>query len=225
MQETRRQILDVLKTEGMCTVDELVQALRQLRGDKITAVTVRHHLSILQADGFVDTPEMRHRSTPGRPQHVYALTEQGLAQFPTNYQRLATGLLERMRQHIQGDVVNVIIEGVADDMAQEANIPVGSVQERLEAVVSYLSDHGYDANWEPADKALLEESIGEQKQGFVLYMHNCPYHHIAHGEDTLCHLDMRMISKMLGVVPRLLSRVVDGGQTCAYLIPDKTKPL
>lgn len=211
MQETRQQILDILKTHQMLTVDKIVDALREKRGDNITAVTVRHHLSILQADGFIETPEMKHRNAPGRPQYLYALTERGYAQFPTNYQKLAEGLLRQMGRHVHEDTVNVILEGIADDMMNEADIPDGALSDRLDAVVDYLTNHGYNARWERAS----------QEDAYLLYMDNCPYHHLSHQDETLCHLDMRLISKMLGVVPRFVSRIALGDKTCAYLIPDK----
>ena len=84
MQETRRQILDILKAAGEATVDEIVEALHERRGKDITAVTVRHHLIRLQEDQLIAAPQLRHRNTPGRPQHIYALTEKATAQFPNN---------------------------------------------------------------------------------------------------------------------------------------------
>jgi len=207
MQETRQQILQILKENGESTVDSIVSALRDLRGDKITAVTVRHHLNELQKNELITTPRLRHRSTPGRPQHVYELTEQALEHFPDNYQRLAAGLLTQIRQHLPEDGVNVIIEGLATDMATEAHITAETMPERLDQVIAYLNDNGYNATWEPND------------DGYVLYTHNCPYHQLAHKTDTLCNMDMRLISSMLGVVPRMTSRVADGDATCAYQIP------
>lgn len=207
MQETRRQILEILKDRESATVDDIVADLAPLRGRTITAVTVRHHLAKLQEDGLVDTPELRRRQKPGRPQHIYALTQLGLSHFPNNYQHLAQTLLSEIERRLPADAVNVIIEGVATSMAEDANIPEGTLHERLEAVVVYLNEHGYEASYEPSP------------QGYILYTHNCPYHSIAHETDNLCHMDMRLISDMLGVVPRMTSRVSDGDERCAYLIP------
>ena len=84
MQTTRQHILEVLRTQGDCTVGEIVDALCKDRQIEITAVTVRHHLSVLREDGLIDTPQMRHRDAPGRPCHVYALTQKAAALFPNN---------------------------------------------------------------------------------------------------------------------------------------------
>lgn len=207
MQVTRQQILEILKDRREATVDEVVQDLRNLRGDSITPVTVRHHLGILQEEGLVDTPQTRHRSSPGRPRHIYTLTQHGISHFPNNYQHLAENLLKQMEARLSPEHTNVIIEGVADSMAQEASIPDGTIHERLDAVIHYLNNNSYEASWEPVDG------------GYMLHMKNCPYHALTHDNDRLCHMDMRLISSMLGVVPRLTSRVAKGDETCSYFIP------
>lgn len=209
MQETRRQILEILKDRSQATVDDIVTDLEALRGS-ITSVTVRHHLAKLQDDGLVDASQTRHRTTPGRPQHIYKLTDLGLSHFPNNYQDLASSLLQQIETQLPQNQVNVIIEGMASNMADRANIPQGSMRERLDAVVTYLNKHGYEASWDVYG--------GE---GYVLYTHNCPYHHLAHETDLLCNMDMRLIANMLGVVPRLMGRVTEGNEHCSYLIPDK----
>lgn len=207
MQETRQHILEILRESGQATVDEIVAALRRRRGE-ITPVTVRHHLAILQEENLIVTPKTRHRDTPGRPQHVYALTNQARDHFPNNYQQLAMNLLNQIQSNFPTNDVNVIFEGVADNMAREARIPQGPIEHRIQEVVEYLSSNGYEATWQRTN------------DGILLNTHNCPYHEVAHKSDSLCNMDMRLISQMLGVIPRLVSRVSDGSATCTYLIPN-----
>lgn len=209
MQETRRYILDILRKRGQATVDDIVNDLRLHRGD-ITSVTVRHHLNVLQEENLIASPEQRRRNSPGRPQHVYALTDKAQASFPNNYQRLAQGLLQELQNHLPPAGVNVILEGVALKMAGEAAIPELPMPEKLDVVVDYLSDHGYDAAWEPSE------------DGYILHTCNCPYHAIAEHDAALCDMDMRLVASLLGVVPRRLSHVGAGDETCSYLIPDIT---
>lgn len=209
MQETRRLILEILREREQATVDDIVADLETLRGS-ITSVTVRHHIAKLQEDGLVDSAQMRHRATPGRPQHVYGLTGRGNSHFPNNYPELAANLLKKMSEVLPEKQVNVIIEGVADNMAIDANIPREvSLQKRLDSVVDYLNNHGYVANWDI------------HQEGFILITDNCPYHKISQTDDnhTLCQMDMRLISQMLGVVPRKIAQISDGDEQCTYLIP------
>lgn len=209
MQETRQHILEILKDSGKATVDDIVNELRKRRGE-ITAVTVRHHLNHLQRENLITSPQLRHRSTPGRPQYIYALTDKAEDCFPQNYQRLAGGLLAQIQTHFPAENINVIMEGIADNMAAEAQVDDLPMEQRLDRVVDYLNDNGYNASWE------LHED------GYVLETRNCPYHHLSQTTDALCSMDMRLISSLLGVVPRLLSRVSKGDASCAYLVPHKS---
>ena len=207
MQQTRRFILDILKAQGEATVDEIVQELKERWGKTITAVTVRHHLTRLQEDELISSPEPRHRTSPGRPQHVYSLTERAAAQFPNNYQQLANSLLQGLQHHLPAEGVNVILEDVALQMATEANIPDAPLNERLDMAVDYLNNRGYDAQWEKADS------------DYVLYTNNCPYHQIAEQNDILCEMDIRLVATLLGVIPRRHTHIKAGEKSCAYLIP------
>ena len=210
MQQTRRYILDILKTSGEATVDEIVTELQKRRGKDITPVTVRHHIACLQQDGLIGIPQQRRRDTPGRPQHIYSLTDKALTQFPNNYQQLASGLLQELQEHLPPEGVNVILEGVAQQMANAAHIPDVPLNERLDMAVEYLNTRGYEASWE-ADR-----------QDYILLTSNCPFHQIAKEHNALCDMDMRLVSSLLGVVPRRLSHVLAGEDTCAYRIPSQT---
>jgi DeoR family transcriptional regulator, suf operon transcriptional repressor len=209
MQETRQLILEILKERGPATVDDVVADLQKRRG-AITAVTVRHHLTRLQEDGLITTPQLLHRTTPGRPQHVYELTDKARTHFPTNYHQLITGLLDQLREKLPPGGVNVILEGVADYMAADAAIPDLPPQQRLDVVVEFLNQHGYSARWETSPT------------GYILCTANCPYHHIAANDHGLCEMDMRLVASLLGVVPRRLTHVAAGDSTCSYLIPLKS---
>lgn len=207
MQETRRFILEILREHGQATVDDIVAELHNRRG-KITAVTVRHHLIQLQKKDLITTPELRKRATPGRPQYMYALTEKAKELFPNNYQRLTAALLEQLKAHLPPDGVNVIMEGVANHMADAANIPPLPFQKRLAMVVEYLNDNGYVASWEATT------------DGYMLHTLNCPYHHLNETPNSpLCDMDMRLISILLGVVPRRFSHLSTGDTSCSYFVP------
>lgn len=207
MQETRQFILDILKERGEATVDDIVADLRQRRG-AITAVTVRHHLARLQEDDLITTPQLRHRNAPGRPQHVYTLTDAAKEYFPNNYKPLAAHLVEQLVAQLPPRQINVILEGVADRMAADASLCDRPLLERLDLVVDYLNQHGYSARWET------------HPDGYLLQTTNCPYHHIADNQPALCEMDMRLVASLLGVVPRLQSRMSRGDSVCAYIVPN-----
>lgn len=210
MQKTRQQILDVINHKKQATVNEIVEELQHLRGDQITAVTVRHHLNLLQKENYITCPEIRHKNRPGRPQHVYILTEKAHNHLPSNYKMLTTHIIEEVRKSLPPQQVNVIFEGIADEMAQTAQIPNLPIEERFGLVIEYLNDIGYDATWE------------KQDDGYMLYTSNCPYHDIAQHDETLCHMDHRLIASLVGITPRSTSRISQGESVCSYFFPVET---
>lgn len=212
MQETRQLILEILHEIGDATVDEIVGILQKRRDDDITPVTVRHHLALLQQEELINISQRRHKKSPGRPQHIYTLTAKALRFFPNNYQNLAALLLDQLQNQLPTQQVNVILEGVAENMALSAHVKGMTMAERLHYAVDYLNQHGYQAYWEVCDDG----------EGYILRTTNCPYHQLSHTTDALCSMDMRLISSMLGVIPRVMTRVSQGDNSCAYFIPPMT---
>lgn len=204
MQKTRQKILEFLKLRGEATVEELSEYL-----DDLTPVTVRHHLDVMRSEGTVEAPEIRHRTSPGRPKYIYRLAGDAQALFPTNLDTLTGHILDELKQRLDERQINVIFEGVADRMASGiAPGPAGeSLEARLDRVVAHLSDHGYMASWE------------RRPEGYVLHTRNCPYT-LAGDHPEMCVLDVRYISNLLGSVPRRLSYLLDGDNSCSYLVTD-----
>ena len=202
MQKTRQKILEFLKEHGGATVEELSAML-----DNLTPVTVRHHLDVMRGEGLIEAPEIRHRSSPGRPRYTYRLSAQAESHFPKNLHTLTSLLLTEIKSNLEDGQVNVIFEGVADRMSQSgpSPIPGETLEQRLDRVVDHLSEHGYMASWET------------HPDGFVLHTRNCPYG-VADEHPEMCMLDMRYISKLLGFVPRRIAHVLEGDATCSYLI-------
>lgn len=206
MQQTRRYILEILKERKEATIDEIVADLSARIG-KITAVTVRHHLEILRGDGLVAAPTVRRRSAPGRPQYVYSLTERAADQFPNNYQGLAAGLLEQLKNQLPAAQVGKILDGVAEAMAEKAMLPEAPLETRLDHVVAYLQQHGYTASW------------SHNGEGLVLSVTNCPYEQVSCTTPELCKMDKKLVDELVGIPTQRISRQLDGDEACSYLIP------
>ena len=81
---------------------------------------------------------------------------------------------------------------------------------------------GWQSEAESGDSVRASRRLKENVEGYVLHTSNCPYHHLKLGEGSasLCDLDLRLVASLLGVVPRRLSHVAHGGETCSYLIPE-----
>jgi len=199
MHETRKQILDVLSSLGVATVDQIVNEIRRGTDRGISAVTVRYHLGILQREGSIGEPKHLERSSRGRPQHLFSLTPQ-----PNAPQKNYAEVLLRL---FQGSGVNDTerMAEIGDQIAQEAAyLRALPTTERFEAVVIYLNQRGYRASWEIAQR------------GFVLTTSDCPYHDISTQTEHLCVMDMSLIAGLVGAQPQRLTRIAGGDTACSY---------
>jgi predicted ArsR family transcriptional regulator len=202
MQVTRQRILEILKERAAATVEELGKEL------DLTPVTIRHHLDILRSEGLVQAPKVKRRDAPGRPQHVYALTDAADEYFPKNYAGFADLMLHEIRERVEPQELDSILHGVAKRMVDQAppQPPGEAMPQRVERVVRFLTGKGYNADWEMIDG------------GYIVRAHNCPYHDIAKDHIEPCVMDMAMISQMLGQTPQRLEWMVGGNNACVYLV-------
>src|SRR5260221_9709194 len=109
MSSTRDEIVTFLRKNGSTSVNELAEATG------VTPVSVRHHLSSLQAEGLIAAAESH--SGVGRPKLLYSLTQTALERFPTKYLRLTDRLLDELKISIPAPMLDRMFEAVAQDMA------------------------------------------------------------------------------------------------------------
>jgi predicted ArsR family transcriptional regulator len=201
MQSSRRQIIDILKRSGSATVEELSKELN------ITSVTVRHHLDVLRSEGLVGEPVVRHRTTSGRPQHLYTLTAQADELFPRNYNGLAEVLISEMKARLDDRQINVIFEGAAARLIADAPHPIAGepMAARVQRAVDFLNQKGYVADWE------------RQATGVLISTRNCPFDGLADSNPELCSMDLALITSLMGVQIERVCHRTQGDSTCAYL--------
>ncbi len=203
MQETRHKILEILQTQGQATVGQLSQIL------ELTQVTVRHHLEILRKEGLVGAPQRLRRPGPGRPRHVYRLTEAAHAYFPHNYDGLVELLLEEMQEQISPATREGLMRGVAQRLAERA--PAMSraerPQEMMDGLVHFLNEQGYAAYWEQNDAG-----------DYLLHTRNCPYKRVAQDHDEVCAIGVDLVERLVGTAPRRVSHIAAGDNICTYLL-------
>lgn len=204
MQHQRQMIIDILKRRGDATVGELSKELA------ITSVTVRHHLDVLRSEGLVAEPTIRHRSSSGRPQHVYSLTPKAEELFPRNYENLARAVLEEVKSRHDSREVNVIFEGIANRMLADAPRPIAgeTMETRLNRAIKFLNEKGYVAGWE------------RRPEGIVVHTRNCPFDGVADQHPELCSVDMTIVSSLMGLTLQRVCHIAKGDSSCAYLLQE-----
>jgi predicted ArsR family transcriptional regulator len=190
-------------TRQRCTINELAEAVG------INPISVRHHVTKLEAEGFVTSDEERHGV--GRPRRVYFLTEEGMEQFPTRYLRLTVRLLEQLKETLPGPMVDKLFAQVADDLVtdytSDLDLDGAPIEERLDIVQDLLKGEGFTMEWEL------------QEDGYHIREVNCPYYHVGQNHPEVCAVDQTLISNMLNVPVEKVKCILDGDTYCTYIVP------
>lgn len=205
MQDTRQQILEIMKRHGEVTVQELSDELG------LTSVTVRHHLEILRSEGYISDPEVQRSNRPGRPRYVYHLTSTAADLFPNNYSGLASALLGSIEECMAPGERDVLLQRAAERIADRAGDLPATPRDRIDSVVTFLNQQGYVSRWEPAP---------DQPNRFMIYVSSCPYYHVSQTRSETCQIDRHMVQLLAGVdaeVSRLQNTAKTGG-LCVYAI-------
>jgi predicted ArsR family transcriptional regulator len=204
MSNTREKILQTLLSHPGSTISDLAIAA------DINTISVRHHLTSLQAEGLITAEEERHGV--GRPRLVYALTEKGVEKFPTRYLRLTNRLLDQLKFSMTDQQINDLFQRMADDMASDyANqTKTMSMEERLDFVKRLMSEEGFAMEWE--------------KKGDHYHINEitCPYFHVGQAHPEICAIDQTLISRILGIPIEKIQSVLSGDNRCIFRIPDIT---
>lgn len=197
---TRDRILQTLLVRERCTINELAEAIQ------INGISVRHHISRLEAEGLITFAEERHGV--GRPHRQYFLTEKGRERFPTRYIRLTLRLLEQLKDTMPSALVDQLFTQMARDLASEYQVGMNdlSMEERLDRVVDLLSAEGFSVEWE------------RQENGYQIREINCPYYHVGQNHPEVCSVDQTLISTLLSLPAQKVKCMLHGDSNCTYLI-------
>jgi len=203
MSTTRELVLKTLLTRQRCSINELAEAVG------INPISVRHHITKLEATGMVTSEEERHGV--GRPRRLYFLTEKGMEQFPTRYLRLTVRLLAQLKETLPESMVSDLFSQVADDLiddyASELDIENLPIEERLNIVKDLLRSEGFTMEWERKDDGIhIRES-------------SCPYYHVGQTHPEVCAVDQTLISNVLSVPVEKIKCILDGDSHCTYVVP------
>ncbi len=201
MKSTRDKILTVLLKKPKSTVNELADSV------SINAISVRHHLNSLQADGLINAEEERHGV--GRPRLVYSLSEEGLEKFPTRYFRLANRILEQVRSSLSQEQMSDIFTEIAKDIAAEhqSTLKLMGIEEKMDFVQALLEEEGFFIEWE------------KKEDHYILHEVTCPYLHVVNQNPEVCKLDQALITELLHIPVNKINCMMDGDKRCSYQIP------
>jgi predicted ArsR family transcriptional regulator len=200
MNDTRRAVLEHLRARGSATISDLAQAL------KISPISIRHHLSGLQAEGAARVELLRQQV--GRPRHVYSLTERAQQYFPQQYHVLVSRLLDEMKASLPAEQIDAIITRMAANVAARygGQSTAGTLETRLQRLVEALGAEGFMAE---------VKQVGDN---LVLTATACPYTVIGQRHPEVCQIDQQLIRTMLGADVEQTSCVLHGDRMCTFSV-------
>lgn len=202
MHDTRRIVLETIRDQGGATVASLAEALG------ISLISVRHHLTGLQAEGLVNV-ELQ-RQPVGRPKHVYTLTTSGQRSLPSAYHVLAERLLDELKASLSPDQVSALLDRLAANMAaRHGGVGFGgTLEERLERVVEILGESGFRAAIHRVSASTVQAEL------------NCPYIYVGQRHPEVCRIDHTIIQSVLGQEVQRTSCVLHGDKSCVFTVED-----
>lgn len=197
--EARREIIRLLKRRGPLPVEEIAEALA------VTVSGARQHLSSLERDGIVTY--QRVRQGPGRPRHLYELTDRGDALFPRRYAELLGELLGYVREADPG-LVDRVFARRSQRRFESArprleDLPLA---ERLREVVRIMDEEGY------------YPELQTQREGeWRILVRNCPVRALGEKYAPACNSEISFLRKALPEAEvRRCSHQLNGQTCCAY---------
>lgn len=179
----RQRILAYLQTHHGVTAAEIGRALR------VTPANIRHHLSILAADGRAKVvgercPVENAGQGRGRPVQLYGLGDTASGE---NLFGLADAVLGQWLESLPPDQRDSAFAALA---ARLADIPPGErsgpVARRLSQAMARLNALHYRARWEA------------HAQGPRVIFEYCPYAAILKKHPELCRIDNLLLQELLG---------------------------
>jgi predicted ArsR family transcriptional regulator len=201
MKSTREKILRTLLSSPESTINELAEAVG------INGISIRHHLTSLEADDLVVSSEERHGV--GRPRLIYSLTDKGVEKFPTGYLRLTRRLIGALKENMSSTEMAALFGSIGSEIAEKYinELDGKSIKERLKTLEKLMTQEGFVFEYK------------KNKNYYLLSSLTCPYHQIINEYPELCNIDYQLISSFLSTKIEIKSCILNGDECCSYRVP------
>ncbi len=160
----------------------------------MSAPAVRHHLSILRADGRIVDNGAEPRRSRGRPEKAYRLSDRLLGE---NLAGLSDALLTAWLEGLPAGKVEAAVRALGQLLAGQAGgiaADVGATR-RLVQLAEKLNSLGYQAHWEAGAR------------GPRILLGHCPYAAIIGKHPALCQVDAAFLGELVGAPVEQLARM------------------
>ena len=204
----RQRVLFILKTKGPQTAARMAKRL------SVTAMAVRQHLAVLQAEKLIDFTDERRKV--GRPARVWQLTPDAYARFPDRNADLAVGMLQAVRRAFGDEGLERL---TAERTRQQADSyrarMAGSdapIEERVATLARIRREEGFMAEWRRRRDGSLE-----------LVENHCAITKAARICTKLCGDELQLFRSVLGkdVSVERTEHILSGDRRCTYCITER----
>ena len=184
----RQRVLSYLRKQRIASAAQIGHGLN------MSAATVRHHLSIMLADGRIALVGEKRRVGRGRPVKYYGLSEKSLGDnFPLLSDAVLEELLKRLSPARRDETINVIARKLVLQFGEDnLNVPMAK---RLTIIIEKLNELHYQARWEAG------------AQGPRLLFAHCPYAAIIAKHPELCKMDETLLGELMSTKVRQLAKI------------------
>lgn len=205
LSEPQQDIVKLLRRHGTQTVEDLRRTLG------VTAVAVRHHLDVLEAEGMLvsETEPRSAGAGRGRPRRLYRLTDAADDLFPKNYSGLAQTILEHLEASSGAEGVDAVFRARRLRLEGElrGRLEGQDLSARVAAVAELQDRSGYMADWE-----------AEPDGSYLLREHNCAVCKVARRFPQVCENELQLIRNLTGAEVTRERHIAAGDSVCSYRI-------
>jgi predicted ArsR family transcriptional regulator len=201
MKSTREKILRTLLSSPDSTINELAEAVG------INGISIRHHLTSLEADDLVVSSEERHGV--GRPRLIYSLTDKGVEKFPTGYLRLTKRVIGALKDNMTSTEIASLFGSIGTEIAQsfEEDLENKPLKERLKILKKIMTREGFIIEYK------------KNQTSYILTSFSCPYHQIIREYPELCNIDYQLIAAVLSTRVEIKTCILNGDEFCSFYVP------
>jgi predicted ArsR family transcriptional regulator len=196
---TRRNLLLAIRRRGEASADDLATA------SGITLSAIRQQLSVLSGDGLIEHRQVL--SGPGRPRHLFRLTDQAIELFPDLYRPLVLGLL-RMFAGDPADFATIWGQLSAESQAELVRRTAGRpLADRVAEIARMVAELGF-----------IAEAEALPRDAHALRILSCPLAEIAGHYPYVCEAELRSFEDATGADVQRVAIVTAGAPFCEYVI-------
>ena len=200
---SKKQLLDIIKTGGIVSVDEAVEQTGLAKS------TLREHFLQLEKDGYVE--RTFEREGPGRPSLQYELTAKGHRLYPSYESKLAGKFIRFLKEEGEEEMIEAFFEEFWEERFSKAKTRMDRFEpeqttERLKALVQMLDEEGF----------MPEFEIDEQENRITVKECNCPFSEIVKETRLPCKLEALFFKKIFGSNTERTTHIAEGDYSCTY---------